>query len=184
MHDCCSIHYPLLYQRRVIQTKAGNSIYLHGVQDVRILLRGALSIHKHMETNMLNLLLPILGNIGAQVAKSLFPDPADELKRADAEKQFVLATVQQAQAIEQAAADIVKAEAASENWLASSWRPITMLIFVVLIVARWFGWAAPNLAEEEYIKLWSIVELGLGGYVIGRSAEKILPAIAATMNRK
>ena len=130
---------------------------------------------------MLQLLLPILGSIGGQVAKSLFPDPSDETKRMEVEKSFAVETMKQAQAIEQAAADIVKAEAQSENWLASSWRPVTMLIFVALIVARWFGWAAPNLAEEEYIKLWSIVELGLGGYVIGRSAEKILPAVAAAV---
>lgn len=133
---------------------------------------------------MLQALLPIIGTIGAQVAKSLFPDPADETKRLEAEKAFAIETMKQAQAIEVAAADIVKAEAASENWLASSWRPITMLIFVALIVARWFGWAAPNLAEEEYLKLWSIVELGLGGYVIGRSAEKIVPAVAAVVKQK
>jgi len=27
------------------------------------------------------------------------------------------------------------------------------------------------------LKLWDIVEIGLGGYIIGRSAEKVLPAI-------
>jgi len=27
----------------------------------------------------------------------------------------------------------------------------------------------------EALKLWDIVEIGLGGYVIGRSAEKVLP---------
>jgi hypothetical protein len=58
-----------------------------------------------------------------------------------------------------------------------------MLTFVTLIVARWFGWAAPELNEAEYLKLWSIVELGLGGYVIGRSVEKIAPAIADAVRR-
>lgn len=82
-----------------------------------------------------------------------------------------------------ARAGIVQAEAASSNWLASSWRPITMLTFVGLIVARWFGWAAPNLTEAEYLKLWDIVELGLGGYVIGRSVEKVAPTIADALKR-
>ena len=82
-----------------------------------------------------------------------------------------------------AAADIVKTEAQSESWLAKSWRPILMLTFGALIVARWFGLAAPNLSEEEYLKLWSIVELGLGGYVIGRSAEKIVPSMAALLKK-
>lgn len=132
---------------------------------------------------MWNLLLPILGNIGSQIAKSIFPNPEDAHKAREIELQFQTKVLEQAQAIETAAASIVKAEAESSNWLASSWRPITMLVFVGLIVARWFGYAAPELAPEEYIKLWDIVQLGLGGYVIGRSAEKIVPAIAQSLKR-
>ena len=45
------------------------------------------------------------------------------------------------------------------------------------------GGAAPNLGEAEVLKLWDIVEIGLGGYVIGRSAEKVLPAIVETVKR-
>lgn len=132
---------------------------------------------------MLQLLLPLLSSIGSQVAKNLFPDPEQATKRAEAEQQFTLAVMQQAQAIEQAASDIVKAEAQSSNWLASAWRPITMLTFVALIVARWLGWSAPGITEAEVLKLWDIVQLGLGGYVIGRSAEKIVPAIAEALKR-
>ena len=133
---------------------------------------------------MLNLLLPILGNIGSTVAKSLFPDPADELKRKEAEQKFTLGVMEHANQIEQAAADIVRAEAASGHFLAANWRPITMLTFVALIVARWFGWSAPGLSEAEALALWDIVQLGLGGYVVGRSAEKVVPAIAEALKRK
>jgi hypothetical protein len=45
-------------------------------------------------------------------------------------------------------------------------------------VARWLGWSAPGISDAEVLKLWDIVQLGLGGYVIGRSAEKIAPSIA------
>lgn len=133
---------------------------------------------------MLQVLLPILASIGGQVAKNLFPDPAEESKRREAEQAFTLGVMQHANQIEQAAADIVKTEAASSHWLAANWRPLTMLTFVALIVARWFGWAAPNLAESEYLALWDIVQLGLGGYVIGRSAEKVVPAIAEALKKK
>jgi hypothetical protein len=133
---------------------------------------------------MLQLLLPILGNIASKVAGNLFPDPADELKRKEAEHQFTLGVMQHANQIEQAAADIVKAEAQSSHFLAANWRPITMLVFVGLVVARWFGWSAPGLSEAEALKLWDIVQLGLGGYVIGRSAEKVVPALAEAMKRK
>ncbi len=33
------------------------------------------------------------------------------------------------------------------------------------------------------LKLWDIVEIGLGGYVIGRSAEKVLPGIVESLKK-
>lgn len=129
-------------------------------------------------------LIPIFSAIAGKVAGNLFPDPADEQKRKEAEHQFTLGVMQHANQIEQAAADIVKAEAQSSHWLAANWRPLTMVVFVSLIVARWFGWSAPGLSEEEALKLWDIVQLGLGGYVIGRSAEKVVPAIAEALKKR
>jgi hypothetical protein len=129
-----------------------------------------------MIQTLIPLLAPILGNI----IKSKFPDPAEAAK---AEADMTTQLWQNAHQLNAAAADIIKTEAASTHWLASNWRPLTMIVFVCLIVARWFGWAAPNLSEAEYIKLWSIVEFGLGGYVVGRSVEKIAPTIAEAIKR-
>lgn len=72
---------------------------------------------------------------------------------------------------------VINAEASQGNWLQRSWRPILMLVFGGLIVARWLGWAAPNLPAAEALELWGIVKIGLGGYVIGRSVEKTAPAV-------
>lgn len=127
-------------------------------------------------------------DIGGKVIDRVWPDPAQK----DAAKLELMKLYQNGDLAELAAqtdlakgaADIVKTEAASTGFLASSWRPITMLIFVGLITARWFGWAAPNLQQAEYLKLWDIVQLGLGGYVIGRSAEKIVPSIADAIKGK
>lgn len=116
--------------------------------------------------NALTVLAPML----TQIVGSLFPDPQDRAKAEAEVMKGLLATQDQL-------AEIIKTEASSEHWLAANWRPITMLVFVTLIVCRWFGFAAPNLSEAEYIKLWSIVELGLGGYVIGRSVEKVAPTL-------
>jgi hypothetical protein len=125
------------------------------------------------------MLLDILG-IGAKLIDKIIPDK----EAADKAKLELIRLEQEGKLTElKAQAQIINTEAASEHWLAANWRPITMLVFVALIVARWFGWAAPNLAEEEYIKLWSIVELGLGGYVLGRSAEKIIPKIAEAVKK-
>jgi hypothetical protein len=117
-------------------------------------------------------------NVGGRLIDRLFPDPAQK-----AQAQLALMELAQKGELAEfaARAEIVKTEAASDHWLAANWRPILMLVFGGLIVARWFGWAAPQLSEAEYLKLWSIVEFGLGGYVVGRSAEKIIPAAAAAV---
>ena len=126
------------------------------------------------------LLLGGLFDIAGKVFDKIFPNPQQA-----AEAKLKLFEMQQAGELKvlEGQVSIITAEAKSESLLASSWRPITMLIFTGLIVARWFGWAAPNLSPEEYIKLWNIVELGLGGYVIGRSVEKIAPSIATAIGK-
>jgi len=72
-----------------------------------------------------------------------------------------------------ARAKTVLADATGHSWLQRNWRPLVMLVFTGLVVARWLGFTAPNLSEAEAVQLWEIIKSGLGGYVVGRSAEKI-----------
>jgi len=79
-----------------------------------------------------------------------------------------------------ARAAIVEAEAKSEHWLTSTWRPITMLTFVALVVADQTGLLAIRLAPEA----WTLLQLGLGGYVVGRSAEKVVPGVLKALKSR
>lgn len=74
---------------------------------------------------------------------------------------------------------VIAAEASSSNWLASSWRPITMLTFLALVVANSLGWLHEPLAPQA----WSLLQIGLGGYTVGRSAEKIAPIVMAALKK-
>jgi len=64
---------------------------------------------------------------------------------------------------------IVSSEAQSEHFLVAAWRPITMLTFLTLAVGDSLGFLATPLRDEA----WMLLQLGLGGYVVGRSGEKI-----------
>ena len=68
---------------------------------------------------------------------------------------------------------IITAEANGQGILQRNWRPVTMLTFLFLVVCDSFGVLAFRLADEA----WTLLQLGLGGYVIGRSAEKITKPI-------
>lgn len=109
----------------------------------------------------------------------LIPDPQ---ARADAQLKLVQMQQNGDLAELQAAVSVITAEAAG-NWLQRSWRPLMMLFFAGLVGARWFGYSAPNMSEAEVLELWSIVKLGIGGYTIGRSVEKVAPSIAQALQK-
>ncbi len=82
----------------------------------------------------------------------------------------------------EAQSSIINTESKSESWIARSWRPITMLTFLVIIVFH--SLEIITLKEAFANKFMTLVQIGLGGYVIGRSAEKAAPAVAKAIGRK
>ncbi len=79
------------------------------------------------------------------------------------------------------------------NKLQRNWRPILMLTFgfiitySILIAPLLFHfWNIPQ--PVLHSQLWDVIQLAIGGYVMGRSAEKIMPGAVRGMrnlrNRK
>lgn len=61
------------------------------------------------------------------------------------------------------------------NWLQRSWRPLLMLTLVFIIVNNYilFPYFSETFqALEIPADLWDLLKIGVGGYVVGRSAEK------------
>lgn len=80
-------------------------------------------------------------------------------------------------AVAAAKAVIIGNEAKSDYWLAGVWRPMLMVTFGGLIIARFFGYAPPNMSEAELMRMWDLLELGIGGYIGGRTLEKIISGV-------
>jgi hypothetical protein len=72
----------------------------------------------------------------------------------------------------EAQAKIVLAETQGSS-LQRNWRPMLMVTFGGLVVAHWFGFTASKVPESAQNLLLNIVIVGVGGYVAGRSAEKV-----------
>jgi hypothetical protein len=76
-------------------------------------------------------------------------------------------------ALTKARSEVVVAEATSQSVLARNWRPILMLVFTYIIAHNYvlspiFGIAYVDIPTE----MWSLLKIGVGGYIVGRSAEK------------
>lgn len=118
-------------------------------------------------------------------------DIVDELHTSEEEKMQIKARVFDVQTqfasqmlsyeaeLMKAKADVIKSEAQGSSWIQRSWRPITMLTFLALVVLDAFNLLAFRLAEQA----WDLLQIGLGGYVVGRSAEKIVPKVAESLKK-
>jgi hypothetical protein len=121
-------------------------------------------------------MISILGAV-APMVKTLFntiDKTIDNKAEAEKIKQSIQQQLLSGQLKElEAQASIITAEAKG-GWLQRNWRPLLMLTFAGLVVAHWFGFTAPNIPESVQNSLLNIVLVGMGGYIVGRSGEKIM----------
>lgn len=116
-------------------------------------------------------LLPVVGNVLDRVLP-------DQVERDKVKAELQAQMLQHSATIEKAAADVVVAEAKGESWLQRNWRPITMMSFVVIVVNNYIAvpwlqtFGAPAVSLDIPPDMWSLLQIGIGGYIVSRGAEK------------
>jgi len=126
-------------------------------------------------------MLPAL-NIIAPLAKILFntvdkavldKDQAEKIK-AQLNTQLLQSGTEELKA----AASIVEAEAKS-NWYVAGWRPTLMYVLIFILVWNYILSPVIKIFTGDIISfdlpgdVWTLLQIGLGGYVVGRSGESI-----------
>ena len=82
-----------------------------------------------------------------------------------------------------AAAKIIEAEAKA-GWFASSWRPLLMYVLIFILVWNYVIGPVIKIFTGAVISfelpgdVWTLLNVGLGGYVVGRSAESVARTMA------
>ena len=76
--------------------------------------------------------------------------------------------------------DVIIAEAKGDSWLQRNWRPSLMVVFGFIVANNYiiapylsamFGWEVVLEIPEQ---LWGLLSLGVGGYIGGRTVEKVI----------
>jgi hypothetical protein len=79
-----------------------------------------------------------------------------------------------------AKAKIIVAETQGHSWLQRNWRPILMITIVAVIANNYLLYPYLSLfwtdapAIDLPAKLFNLLAIGVGGYVVGRSGEKMV----------
>lgn len=84
------------------------------------------------------------------------------------------------QAVLAAQSEIIVAEAKGESWIQRSWRPLLMLSITGILVNNYMVYpylslfGVPTAVLDFPDKLWNLLTLGVSGYIVGRSGEKLM----------
>lgn len=84
---------------------------------------------------------------------------------------------------------VILAEATGESWLQRNWRPLLMTVIVAIIANNYL--LAPYLGAMFNVglqlelpeQMWDLMTLGVGGYIAGRSGEKIAGTLRGKRGR-
>ena len=114
-----------------------------------------------------------------KVMDTVITSDDEKLKAKEALTKIVLNSLN---SLQDAQRDVILAEAKG-NWLQRSWRPILMLGFgFIVMYAKFIGPAIGLEVPELERSFWVLLELGIGGYVIGRSTEKITDKVTKNID--
>jgi hypothetical protein len=126
----------------------------------------------------------LTGEVFEKVGKALDGLFTSDEERIRAKNEVFKVFAQQSSELDKLRTTIIQAEAKG-NWLQRSWRPIIMLAFGFIVLYSKFiapAFGLPNTDLDP--DFWDLLRLGLGGYVIGRSAEKITSSIVKNIEFK
>ena len=124
-------------------------------------------------------MIPAIITAGLGIIDKLIPDP---VKKAEAQAKLLQLEQQGELKQLEAAMQVITSEAKSEHWVVAAWRPITMLSFVAIIANNYLLYPYLSLFWNEAPvltlppDLWDLLKIGLGGYLVGRSTEKVAKA--------
>lgn len=127
--------------------------------------------------------LPVVGDFFKGLFGTIdeFVEDKDEANKLKASLEGAMMNADLTKFVEQMRAqrDIILAEAQSQSVLARNWRPGLMTLFGFIIFNNYVlnPWLTALLSVNVMMEIppdmWALLKIGLGGYVVGRSGEKI-----------
>jgi len=131
----------------------------------------------------MSLIQNILGNVAGPVFDVIDKAVTDKDQAARLKADLKRRLIDQQDTQLNAQMKVLLAEVQGESWLQRNWRPLLMTVIVAIIANNYL--LAPYLGAMFNVglqlelpdQMWNLMTLGVGGYIAGRSGEKIAGTI-------
>jgi hypothetical protein len=128
---------------------------------------------------MLSAIAPLAKILFSTIEKAVPDKDLQERLKAQLNEQLLKSSTEELKA----AASIVEAEAKA-GWFTASWRPLLMYVLIFVLVFNYIFAPIIKMFTGSVIgfdlpgDVWTLLQIGLGGYVVGRSGESIAKSLA------
>lgn len=127
----------------------------------------------------MSLISQVLGTVAGPVFEVIDQAVADKDQAARLKNAVQQRLIEQRDTRLNARMKVLLAEVQGESWLQRNWRPLLMTVIVAIIANNYL--LAPYLGAMFNVglqlelpeQMWNLMTLGVGGYIAGRSGEKI-----------
>ncbi len=132
------------------------------------------SIFREVASTGVSATLNSVGDAAIKLREAITGDLPPDKK---AELEMRLADLDKA--ITEARSNVIMAEAQGQSWLQRNWRPLLMLVIICIVANNYILYPYLSIVTDKVRvldlpdKLWALMQIGVGGYILGRTAEKI-----------
>ena len=140
--------------------------------------------------------IPLIGEVISGASKILdkfFPSPEDKAKAeallAQVQNDLEKAILTHREKLFTETGSVIKTEMSGQSNVQRNWRPHLMYVFMGILVWNYMAFPIlhgffPILKEMPVPpEMWNLLNLGVGGYIGGRTLEKVLPDISRILKK-
>lgn len=137
----------------------------------------------------MNLIGNILGTVAGPVMDVIDKAVTDKDQANQLKAEIRTRLIDQQDARLKAQMKVILAEATGESWLQRNWRPLLMTVIVAIVANNYLlapyldAMFGAGLQLELPEQLWNLMTMGVGGYIAGRSGEKIAGTLRGKRGR-
>lgn len=127
-------------------------------------------------------MLPIITAIAPIIGKVIEKYIGSKEEAEKIKGEITLELLNRASELQKIQAEVVKAEIEGKSWLQRNWRPLLMLCFIIIIANNYILFPYLSVFTDKVRVLqfppefWNLLLIGVGGYIAGRTLEKIKKA--------
>lgn len=124
--------------------------------------------------------IPVIGDIISKTIGIIDKSVSNKDLATKLKAELITTAMTHEYSLDEKRGDVIITEMKGDSWLQRSWRPIMMLTIVAIVFNNYLLFPYLRLFTDKVVmlalpdELFTLLTVGVGGYIVGRSGEKMV----------